>query len=99
METNKTANDESKSEQEGHDDGNPKAIGNSNNPSVAFSEKTGKDSSYGIWRINTKKEKKKRENKEEKGKRMSAGKESKPSFRSSQLDRIIRILTNVSIPK
>jgi hypothetical protein len=45
-----------------------KAIGSSNNPSVAFSEKTGRrgleDSSCGIWRINTKRRKKCEQRKE-----------------------------------
>jgi hypothetical protein len=43
-----------------------KAIGSSNNPSVAFSEKTSgkEDSSCGIWRINTKRRKKCEQRKE-----------------------------------
>ncbi len=64
-----------------------KAIGSSNNPSVAFSEKTSgkEDSSCGIWRINTKRRKKNEQRKKEKkkkgGKRMSAGKkESSPAL-------------------
>lgn len=45
-----------------------KAIGSSNNPSVAFSEKTSgrEDCSCGIWRINKKRRKKNEQRKKEK---------------------------------
>ena len=79
---------------------NPKRLGVAAvNPSVAFMEQdgvkknsAGKDGAQGIWQINRKGGRQQKEENKEKKKKLN--KKLDPSL----LDRIIRILTNVSIP-
>ena len=78
----------------------PKRLRVAVNPSVAFMEQdgvkknsAGKDGAQGIWQINRKGGRQQKEENKEKKKNLN--KKLDPSL----LDRIIRILTNVSIPR